>query len=105
MKFDRGIIKWQPFESLTSSKQIINSLLKEKSKITKPIISEEETTIIEENILEAFYSNINITIFFYKDGFIKKITSKIIKIDQVYKLIYLNNNLKLFFNQIIKVTL
>ena len=30
---DRGIIKWMPFNSVVSSKEIINSILKDKSKI------------------------------------------------------------------------
>ena len=103
MKFDRGIIKWQPFESLTSNKAVIKSLLLEKSKISKPILSEEEIADIENKIIEAYYCKVNISIFFYNDGFIKNIKSKIIKIDQVYKMIYLTNNLKLFFNQIIAI--
>ena len=101
--FDRGIIKWQPFESLTSSKQIMQSLIHEKSKIMKPILSEEEISEIEQNIVDAYYSGENITIFYYKNGFIHNIKGKIIKIDHIYKMIYLNNNLNLFFKQIIKV--
>ena len=40
-KNDRGIIKWQPFNSLMNGKLVINSLLIEREKINKPIISEE----------------------------------------------------------------
>ena len=32
MNKDRGIIKWLPFESLVSSKQVIDSILHEKNK-------------------------------------------------------------------------
>ena len=41
-KNDRGIIKWQPFNSLINGKLVINSLLLEREKINKPIISEED---------------------------------------------------------------
>ena len=103
--FDRGIIKWQPFESLTSSKQIIQNLILEKSKIAKPILSEEEIMTIENTIIDAYYSSEELIISYFKDGFIKKINCKIKKIDRVYKMVYLTNNFKLFFNQIIKVEL
>ncbi len=101
--FDRGIIKWQPFESLESSNQIIKSLILEKRKITKPILSEEEITEIEDKIVEAYYSKENITIYYYKNGLINSLKTKITKIDHVYKMIYLNNNLRLFFKQIVAV--
>ena len=36
---DRGIIKWQPFDSLTSSKNMVQHILSEKEKIKKPVLS------------------------------------------------------------------
>lgn len=103
MKFDRGFIKWQPFESAISSKKIINNLLYEKAKITKPILSDEDKEMIEKRIIDAYYSSIKINICYYNDGIIKTINSKIKKIDQIYKMIYLENNSKLFFNQIVSI--
>ena len=100
---DRGIIKWQPFESLTSSKEIVQSLVLEKSKIAKPLLSEDEIRQIEEKIIEAYYSSENINISYFKNGFINNIKAQIIKIDHVYKMVYLSNNMKLFFKQIIAV--
>lgn len=102
-KIDRGIIKWRPFESLIPSKQILQNLLLEKKKITKPILSEEEIMNLESQIIEAYYNKEKIQITFYKNGLLKNIKGQIIKIDQVYKLVYLNNNLKLLFNQIIAI--
>ena len=43
MNKDRGMIKWMPFNSVVSNKEILYSLIKEKEKITKPHISEDET--------------------------------------------------------------
>ena len=48
MNKDRGIIKWLPFESLVSSKQVIDSILHEKNKIKKPILSLEQQQEISE---------------------------------------------------------
>ena len=72
---ERGIIKWMPFNSVISSKEVVNSILKEKSKIKMPILSEEQI--------------INIS------GYIKKI-------DPTYRKIYFENK-TILFNQIIKV--
>ena len=102
-KQDRGIIKWQPFESLTPTKQIIKSILLEKSKVTKPTLSDEEIKYLEDKIIEAYYSSININIHYYTNGYIKVTKGKIKKIDQIYKMIYLDNNLKLLFNQILDI--
>ena len=103
MKQDRGIIKWQPFESLTPNSKIISDILKEKQKISKPILSDEEKKELEEKIMDAYYSSMNVNIFYYKNGLIKNIISKIKKIDQIYKTIYLENNFKLLFNQILDI--
>ncbi len=102
-KFDRGFIKWQPFESLGPSKQVINSLVREKSKIPKPVLSEDETSNLEAKIIEAYYSKEKVILSYYQSGFIQKVQGQIIKIDHVYKMIYLNSNLKLLFSQIIAI--
>lgn len=102
---DRGIIKWLPFNSVINNKSVINSLIKEKTKIKKPIISEEEINTLEEKIIEAYYTQNLLDITYYKNGYLLKTKGKIKKIDQVYKLIYLDNNLSLLFNQIIEIKL
>ena len=51
MNKDRGIIKWLPFESLVSSKQVIDSILHEKNKIKKPILSLEQQQEISEKLI------------------------------------------------------
>lgn len=99
---DRGIIKWQPFNSLINGNEVINSILKEKEKIKKPIISEEEKSEIEAKIIDAYFTQIIVNITYFKNGNLTKVEGKIKKIDQVYKLVYLNE-LKLLFNQIISI--
>lgn len=102
MKFDRGMIKWQPFDSVISGKLIVDSINQEKKKINKPILSEEEILNIENKIIDAFYCKYEITINYYTNGYVKSIKGKIKKIDHVTKMIYLNN-ITLLFNQIISI--
>lgn len=99
---DRGMIKWQPFNSLINGNEVINSILKEKEKIKKPIISEEEKNEIEAKIIDAYFTQIIVNITYFKNGNLTKVEGRIKKIDQVYKLVYLNE-LKLLFNQIISI--
>lgn len=99
---DRGMIKWQPFNSLINGNEVINSILKEKGKIKKPIISEEEKSEIEAKIIDAYFTQIIVNITYFKNGNLTKVEGKIKKIDQVYKLVYLNEA-KLLFNQIISI--
>ena len=102
MNKDRGIIKWQPFNSVISSQKVLESLILEKQKQTKPILSEEETMAIEEKIIEAYYAEEVVTISYYQNGYIKNIKGQIKKIDYIMKIIYLNN-LKLLFKQILTI--
>lgn len=103
MNKDRGMIKWLPFNALINGKQVLNTLEIEKSKVDIPIISEEEQKDLEDKIIEAYYCQNSVIITYYKDGFLLKTKSKIKKIDSIYKIIYLNNHLKLLFKQIFAI--
>jgi len=102
---DRGIIKWQPFESVISSSVIAREIREEKSKIQKPILSEEQKIIIENNILEAFYENVPISILYFKDNHLYKKKNKIIKIYPTNKKIIFDDYSYLYFNQIVNTTI
>lgn len=101
-KFDRGMIKWQPFNSVVSGKQMVRDIIKEKNKVKMPNLSEEQRKNIEEKLIIAFYENELITLDFYFQGKIIKISEKIKKIDSTYNKIYFNNKV-LLFDQIIKI--
>lgn len=100
--FDRGMIKWQPFDSVIPSKQIVNEILKQKSRIKIPNLSDEQKKIIEDKLILAYYENEEITLDFYYQGKIIQIKETIKKIDSTYRKIYFKNNV-LLFDQIIKI--
>ena len=105
MNKDRGIIKWLPFESLVSSKQVIDSILHEKNKIKKPILSLEQQQEISEKLIKAFYEQDEVTLKIYKNGYIITLISFIKNIDYTYKKIVLNNDTKILFSQIVDIIL
>lgn len=102
-KQDRGVIKWAPFNSLVNQKYMIENIIKEKNKIKKPKLSQEQIEQNEKLLIEAFYEKIAINIEYYKEGFILRTTSIINHIDYTFQKIYLNNKKILLFSQIIKI--
>ena len=44
---DRGIIKWQPFDSCYSSSKILNDIHNKKSREILPTLSEDQLDILE----------------------------------------------------------
>lgn len=100
---NRSEAKWLPFNSVCNSKKMINDLTLERSKITKPSLTEEQKSYIEDALIDSFYEDIKLNIYYYKSGYIYKISKKIKKIDTVYHKIYFDN-ITLLFDQIVKVS-
>lgn len=99
---DRGIIKWQPFNSCFDSKQIIEDISSKRQKINLPILSDDQINIIEEKIINAYNLKVNIKILFFYEGNIKEIKGKINYLDYNKKEIYINK-IKIYFKQIVKI--
>ena len=43
---DRKMIKWQPFNSLMNSKQVVKEIIQDKGKIAMPILSDDQLSIL-----------------------------------------------------------
>ena len=102
MNFDRGFIKWQPFNSVIPNKTILNNL-KSNEKVAKPILFPEEIENLNEQIIDAYYSHNLIEITIYEDNKIKKYETIITKINSSTKTIQLKNNKTITFSEIIHI--
>lgn len=102
MNFDRGFIKWQPFNSVISNKTILNNLNNNEHS-AKPILFPEEEDLLNKNILEAYYAHNLIELTIYEENKIKKYTSTIIKINTNTNTIKLKNNKIISFSQILHI--
>jgi len=100
---DRGMIKWMPFNSVINGKDLVNSIEKEKNKIVKPTLSDEQIQDIENNILESMINKIPLNFTIYQGGFTKEIKGIVINIDSIKQKIYLDNHQYLYFREIISV--
>lgn len=99
---NRGMVKWAPFNSVINSNSVINKLKQEAKKIKKPILSEEQITIMENIIIESFNDASEVVIHYYKNEYDNVIIGKIIKIDPISKYITINDK-KLYFNNIMQI--
>lgn len=94
---DRGMMKWAPFYSVLSEKEIKESV-ENKEVYSKPDLSEDQISELENIIIDAYNNKKEIEIKVYEShGTIIK-QGIINKIDPIHKAIYLNKKMILFTN-------
>ena len=97
------MVKWQPFNAVASGNYMINEVLKKKNKVAMPTLSEDQKELLQEKILRAYELQEVIRIKYYKNEYIYIIEGKIIEINKNNYYIGLDNDLKIFFRQIIDI--
>ena len=102
---DRGMIKWQPFDSVCSTAKIKSEIANKKKYISKPLLSDEQKLTNETNLLQAYHENILINITYFKSNQIFKLSKRIIKIVFVNKKIIFDDLTYLYFDQIINTNI
>lgn len=100
---DRKMIKWMPFNSVINGCYLVKTIEKEKRKIAKPQLSDEQLELFENIIIDAMHNESALILYIYHGGFIKKIESLIIKIEPATKKIFLNNHTYVYFCEIVDV--
>lgn len=99
---DRGIIKWQPFDSCYSSEKIVKEIQKDKEKISFPTLSTDQLEVIDETIRSAYQLQLPVQIKYFYNGVIYQASGKIKGISLQEKKIYLNNK-SIYLKQILKI--
>lgn len=102
MNFDRGFIKWQPFNSVINSKEVLNDLKQEKL-VEKPILFPEEQENLKEKIIDAYYSKSKIKMEIFENNKRKIIETNITKINSYNNTLVIDYNHIISFNQIIHI--
>ena len=98
---DRSI-KWAPFNSVINGERIIRELNDTKTKINKPILSEDQISFLNEKIFESYTNHLKIYLYIFKDNKIIKLIGYINNININKKCITFNNTY-IYFNQIVKL--
>ena len=100
---DRGFVKWQPFNSLTPSKDTIKAV-RMKKKEERPVLFPEEVSSLINTLMDGYYTKDQIYFTYYETHHIKNITSTIKKIHPSSNTIELGCGKTLYFEQIIHVS-
>lgn len=100
----RNEVKWAPFESLYKTSEILEELEQNQRKCAKPVLSEDELHIIEQNILSASHTKETILIEYYFNGCIFTKKGKISSIRKNDLKIFFQDQTSLYFEQILSVT-
>ena len=100
---NRNAIKWAPFNAVINGNYIMNTIVKEKSRIIKPILSEEQINKFENLIKESLINKIPLNFTIYDNGYTKNIKGTVTKIDSSLNKIFLNYNHYIFFCEIMDI--
>lgn len=98
----RGMIKWQPFQSLKEQAVYLHKMQIERRKIEKPELSEDQ--IEEINYHLTHYNKEDISVLYYKNGFLYEEKGVIRKIDPTFQYLIINDK-KIEFNNLIELNL
>ena len=96
---DRGIKKWNPFNSVVPSSE----LFKSNKPLKRPNPSESEITYFEELLKESLYTGQRICIKYINRNKIYEEEKIVKKIDSVNLNIFFLDNTKINFRQIYKI--
>lgn len=97
----RGMIKWKPFNSLFSNKDI-NNIINSRFKQTKPTIMEDKINEINYTLYNAITFNKEIQIKYWHINILKIINGKIDKINTNEKYILINKT-RIYFKNLINI--
>lgn len=100
---ERGMVKWAPFNAVINGKTVLLTIMEEKSKINKPILSEDQIIELENIIIDAYQKSIDVEITYYKDNKSNKLIGQITKLDSVNKKIIVNYRIPIYFHNIIHI--
>ncbi|ETT81790.1 YolD-like family protein [Bacillus mycoides] len=103
----RGMVKFTPFAALSEQFEGIQEIIKEKNKVTRPILTDEEKELIENMLSCSLLSEEEILITYYEDGYLLSSYMTVVGIDQQNSAVICTdafyNKMTLRFSKIIDV--
>ncbi|NRQ71801.1 YolD-like family protein [Bacillus cereus] len=103
----RGMVKWSPFSAMPEQFAGIREIIKEKNKVTRPILTDDEKELIENMLLCSLLSEEEILITYYEDGYLLSSYMTVVDIDPANSAVICTdafyNKIKLQFSNIIGV--
>lgn len=103
----RGMVKWSPFAAIPEQFAGIREIVREKNKVTRPILTNDEKELIENMLLCSLLSEEEILITYYEDGYLLSSYMTVVDIDPSNSAVICTdafyNKIKLQFSNIIGV--
>ncbi len=98
----RGMMKWQPFKSLSGQYQVLEEHRKEKEKIAMPELSEDEIEDIN-NLLVSLSKGDFVNVTYFDDGSILHSLDSFIRCDTIERTIQLKSR-RIRFDMLLGLT-
>lgn len=83
----RGMIKWQPFASMPEQFAGIRFIIKESTKVPRPIMTQDVQERIENRLLTSLLVEEEILITYYEDGYVCTNYYTVVDIDPLEKIV------------------
>ncbi|AFU13714.1 YolD-like protein [Bacillus thuringiensis MC28] len=72
MPKERWMVKWQPFASMPEQFAVIKEMIHAKTKVTRPILTEDAKEVLENKLLCSYLGEEEILLTYYKGGYLYK---------------------------------
>jgi hypothetical protein len=83
----RGMIKWQAFASMPEQFAGIREIIKENTKVSRPIVTQDAKERIENRLLISLLGEEELIITHYEDGYILTNYYTVVDIDPLEKVV------------------
>ncbi|MEN1938212.1 YolD-like family protein [Paenibacillus sp. 102] len=103
----RGMVKWTPFAAMPEQFVGISEIIKEKTKVSRPVLTQDTKDLIENKLLCSLLSEEEILITYYEDGHLLTSYMTVTDIDPLNTSVICTdafyNKITFMFNDIIDV--
>ena len=87
---DRKMMKWMPFNALLEQSDYLKELFYGRTRKEMPILSTDQEADLNYQLEIAYLFKNQIIVSYFDDGYIVKIEGIITRIDQFYKLVFID---------------
>jgi len=100
----REMVKWQPFNAVAPGSFMVEEALKEKNKIKRPVLSDDQKQVLQDRVLEGYQNQEEMKIIYFKNGRLFKVEGIINDIVRQERKLIINGKLEIYFSQIVKIS-
>ncbi|WP_409293917.1 YolD-like family protein [Peribacillus sp. SCS-26] len=106
---DRGKIKWQGAFFMPEHVKMLKEMKRDENRVEKPLLDEYQIEEFENKICFAMEFKLQIMAVVWEEGFEKTRIGMVHRLDEIYKLIYLetdgpaNELFRIFFDDIVRI--